>query len=103
MGIAQLAASLSNVFWRWAERLAWAGALAMLIGWAVIRLSGGIGAQLALREFATAQAQRQPGAPDQRLWSAKRVSAWRDTLSVPEPAPLAILRLPRIGLEVAVL
>jgi sortase A len=31
------------------------------------------------------------------------VHAWRETLSGQAPAPLAILRIPRIGLEVAVL
>jgi sortase A len=42
-------------------------------------------------------------APDQSLWSASRVSAWRDALSEPARVPLAVLRVPKIRLEVAVL
>ena len=41
--------------------------------------------------------------PDQSLWSQARVSAWYKALSEPVPAPLAVLRIPKIRLEVAVL
>jgi sortase A len=41
--------------------------------------------------------------PDQSLWSPLRVGAWRQALSEPAPAPLAVLRIPKIRLEVAVL
>jgi sortase A len=43
--------------------------------------------------------------PDQSLWSPERQRAWRET-AVDEsaaPAPLAVLRIPSIALEVAVL
>ena len=42
-------------------------------------------------------------APDQSLWSPVRVSAWRKALGEPAPAPLAVLRIPKIRLEVPVL
>ena len=45
----------------------------------------------------------QAGTPDQSLWSPNRVSAWRKALSDPAPAPLAVLRIPKIRLEVPVL
>ena len=45
----------------------------------------------------------QAGTPDQSLWSLARVSAWHEALSEPAAAPLAVLRIPKIRLEVAVL
>lgn len=41
--------------------------------------------------------------PDQSLWSSDRVNAWRAALSEPAPPPIAVLRIPKIGLEVPVL
>jgi sortase A len=69
-----------------AERLAWiAGALA-----------------LAVWTAAAADRAAQPP-PDQRLWSPERVQAWQETQKQTAPIPLAVLRIPRLGLEVAVL
>jgi len=43
------------------------------------------------------------GSPvDFRLWSAKRISAYEDSLLKKTDAPLAILRIPKIGLRVPV-
>lgn len=42
-------------------------------------------------------------AQDLSRWSADRVRAWRDTQTTEPPPPLAILRIPRIGLVVPVL
>jgi sortase A len=42
-------------------------------------------------------------AQDMSRWSADRVRAWRDTQTTEPPPPLAILRIPRIGLVVPVL
>lgn len=41
--------------------------------------------------------------PDQSLWSSIRVSAWRDAVRGPAVVPMAVLRIPKIRLEVAVL
>jgi sortase A len=90
--------TVSNSF-RWAERVAWAGGLALVTWWVVFQATGTIGARLALQQFV----ELRSGPPDQRLWSAKRVQAWRDTLTLRGPPPLAVLRIPRIGLESAVL
>jgi sortase A len=46
---------------------------------------------------------RQAGAPDQTLWSPVRVSAWQAALTEPAAAPLAVVRIPKIRLEVPVL
>jgi sortase A len=42
-------------------------------------------------------------AVDQTLWSAKRIAHYRDSLELAMPAPLAVLRIPRLTLEVPVL
>jgi sortase A len=106
---------------RWVERLAWAGGIALLAWWTIMTAAGTLGADRAMRQFAAMRsasragdpvAARGTGAigaslatplPDQRLWSEKRIRAWRDTLYQHGPPPLAVLRIPRIGVEVAVL
>ena len=45
----------------------------------------------------------QPATPDQSLWSQVRVKAWLKASGEPGPAPLAVLRIPKIRLEVPVL
>jgi sortase A len=57
-----------------------------------------------LSRFAVLKAAApQSGTPDQSLWSPNRVSAWHKAVSDPAPAPLAVLRIPKIRLEVPVL
>ena len=41
--------------------------------------------------------------PDLSLWSPKRIRAWQLASAAPEAAPLAVLRIPKIHLEVPVL
>src|SRR5262249_39976269 len=54
-------------------------------------------------ETLRAAEQLQAASPDQALWSPQRIKAWREALAGDEPAPLAVLRIPRIHLEVPVL
>jgi sortase A len=91
--------------WVRAERFAWVVGIAAVALWSVLAVSGAVGARQELQRFAAAQAAAGAvaSAPDQRLWSAARVRAWHDTQTRPSPAPLAVLRVPGIGLEVAVL
>ena len=56
-----------------------------------------------LERFATLQALAKKEAPDQSLWSPTRVTAWHRLLSESFPAPLAVLRIPKIRVEVPVL
>jgi sortase A len=88
-----------------AEALAWVSGILALSVWAAVSFVGAVGAQQELERFAERQPiNLQPAAsPDQRLWSTERVVAWRDTYDRESPTPLAVLRIPRIGLEVAVL
>lgn len=92
--------------WLWAERLAWLGGIAAVGLWSVLSVSGTVGARRELQRFAASQqpaAPVVPSPPDQRLWSAARVRAWLQSQEQQAPAPLAVLRMPSIGLEVAVL
>jgi sortase A len=91
--------------WLWTERLAWAGGIAAVALWSLISVSGAIGAGRELQRFAETRSAAASVAspPDQRLWSVARVRAWQDTQQQHAPAPLAVLRVPGIGLEVAVL
>lgn len=92
-------------YWLWAERAAWASGVAALTLWVVAGASGIAGARRELQRFEALQSGGAPSvqSPDQRLWSPERVRAWHDTLKRDAPAPLAVLRIPRVGLEVAVL
>jgi sortase A len=93
------------------ERAAWAIGLAALAVWGAATLTGIAGAREDLARFAALHAAdgqrratlRAPGTPDLTQWDLERVLAWRSALTRPAPAPLAILRIPGIGLEVAVL
>jgi sortase A len=80
------------------ERACWALGLAGLVWWGTHQLWVASSAREDVRHLAALRV-----APDQSLWSASRVSAWRDALSEPARVPLAVLRVPKIRLEVAVL
>jgi sortase A len=87
------------------ERLSWCLGIAALGLWAAASVTGTVGARREVARFSALQAAAVADAasPDQSLWSPKRVRAWRETQSRTAPAPLALLRIPRLGLEVAVL
>lgn len=73
-----------------------AGALAVSMV-ALARLDGELGRQTAIEGFETAAR-----VPDQSLWSPERVRDYEASLSIVKDAPLAILRIPELGLEVPV-
>ena len=87
------------------ERLSWSLGLAAIGVWMAATVSGTIGARREVARFNALQAAAvvEAAAPDQSLWSPERVKGWRETQAQKSPAPLALLRIPRIGLEVAVL
>jgi sortase A len=88
---------------RLAEKATWAFGLAGLAVWGIFQLGVAQSARHDLDRFRTARARTTSEAPDQSLWSMHRILAWRNTLNDPFPAPLAVLRIPRLRLEVAVL
>jgi sortase A len=91
--------------WLSAERAAWATACVCLAGCATFYFGGVAGARRDLERFATLQSAQslETAPPDRTLWSPERIHAWEKALQDPSPAPLAVLRIPRIQLEVAVL
>ena len=93
-----------------AERAAWAFGLTALAIWGLANLSRTVGSGRDLETFAALRAagsQRttliSTTPPDLSLWDLDRVHAWRDSLVQAAPAPVAILRIPKVKLEVAVL
>jgi sortase A len=91
--------------WLSAERTAWALGAVCLATWGALYIDGVTGARHELERFAVLQAAvSQPAVkPDLSLWGSERISAWRRASSGPAPAPIAVLRIPKIRLEVAVL
>lgn len=89
--------------WSIAEAAAWTIALVALSIWMFALVSGHAGRREEMRRFAASQALHASDSPDQRLWSPERIRAWSDAHKQPSPAPLAVLRIPRIDLEVPVL
>jgi sortase A len=87
-----------------AERTSWALGLAGLVWWSAFHVNVATAARQDVERFAALQAiALQERTPDQALWSSDRVNAWRTALSEPAPPPVAVLRIPKIALEVAVL
>ena len=103
--------------WVVVERAAWILGLGAFAIWAALYVAGVLGSQQDLQRFAALRASQltqpapaenarslpQVATPDLSLWDLKRVTAWRATLTRPAPPPLAVLRIPRLRLEVAVL
>ena len=93
--------------WAWllAERTAWAVGVVCLATWGALNIEGMMGARRELARFAALQAAAplETASPDLSLWDHERIIAWRSALSEPAPPPLAVLRIPKIRLEVAVL
>src|SRR3954463_9491122 len=87
-----------------AERTSWALGIAGLVGLGVFHVRAASATRNDLERFRALQAAAgQTGTPDQSLWSPVRVSAWRAALIAPAPAPLAVVRIPTIRLEVPVM
>jgi sortase A len=85
-----------------AERASWAIGLAGLIWLGAYQIEVATSARQNLDRFAALQPPPLAD-PDRSLWSAIRISAWHDAMREPAAAPLAVLRIPKIRLEVAVL
>jgi sortase A len=88
-----------------AEHIALAIGMVCLITWGALHIEGVRGARHELERFAVlrAAAAQQLAEPDLSLWDRERIGAWRRASSAPAPLPLAVLRIPKIRLEVAVL
>ena len=85
-----------------AERISWVIGLAGVIWLGAYQIEVATSARQNLDRFAALRPPPLPE-PDQSLWSAIRISAWHDAIREPAAVPLAVLRIPKIHLEVAVL
>ena len=87
-----------------AERACWTIGIAGLAIWASYYIGTTMWARRDVERFAVLRAGAPGGAaPDLTLWSPERITAWQKASSDGAPVPLAVLRIPRIHLEVAVL
>jgi len=87
-----------------AEKASWTLGVAGLLGLGVFHVWTVTSTRADLERFRALQGgARQASAPDQTLWSPVRVSAWQAALTEPAAAPLAVVRIPKIRLEVPVL
>ncbi len=95
----------SGLWWLFAEGFLWTLALTLLSTWAAFRLAGAAEARHELARFAVLEAssQLETAMPDQSLWSPARVKAWQSAVNDPAPAPLGVLRIPRLKIEAPVL
>jgi sortase A len=97
--------------WLIVERVAWIVAAVCLVGVGTFYVAGVAGSRLELERFSVLQAAQgrgdhrelAAGSPDRSLWSPERTQAWQTALAEPAPQPLAVLRIPRLRIEVAVL
>ena len=87
-----------------AEGASWAVGFVGLAVWASFHIGNATRTRQDLDRFTAHQvAAAHPAAPDQSLWSPVRVRAWLKVSNEPAPEPLAVLRIPKIRLEVPVL
>jgi len=90
--------------WRTAEAIAWVTALVCLSVAGVRYVEGLTGSRQSLSRFAELQAAAQLyTGTDFTLWSEARIDAWRKASRLPRPAPLGVLRIPRMQLGVPIL
>lgn len=79
------------------------------MAWGWFQLQAATSTRHDLERFAVERAVAQQSgpsierSPDQLLWSPTRINAWRGAIAEPGPAPLAVLRIPKLRLEAAVL
>ncbi len=94
------------------ERVLLASGLLMLALYGAARIDGAMASRSALHRFeneqlrSTGSAERvgsEAAKPDFSLWSEKRISGYYDSLHSEVSPAIAILRIPKIGLEVPVL
>ncbi len=91
--------------WRFVERAAWTIGILCLAFWASLYFTGAAGARRAVADFVEARQAGPAGivSPDLSLWSPNRIQAWKDSFRGAAPEALAVLRIPRIQLEVPLL
>jgi sortase A len=89
-----------------AERLLLGIGLLLVAVWAAARFHASLASDAAIKRFYAEKLANPDAAPasevDFTLWSAKRITAYKGSLTAKKDLPLAILRIPKINLEVPV-
>jgi sortase A len=89
-----------------AERILLVIGLALLAGWAAARFHGSMASDSAIKRFyantSSISGSSSSAEVDFTQWSPQRITAYKDSLAVKKDLPLAILRIPKIHLEVPV-
>ncbi|HKW01961.1 MAG TPA: class D sortase [Vicinamibacterales bacterium] len=89
---------------RHVERAVWAAGIVCLLAFAGLRFGGTWSAARDVAAFrADGQSAPVEPRPDMSLWSPVRIQAWKDSHARTAPAALAVLRIPKIKLDVPVL
>ena len=103
MGIVHSARTASPI-WLAAEALCLVLGAGCLLYVGVHYVDGVLARRAALDRFAELRALgRRTDTPELTLWSPQRIAAWQRSLTLPREEPLAVLHIPRIGLDVPVL
>ena len=102
VGIAQSRRTASSI-WVAAETLSLVLGVGCLLYVGVHLIVGMTARRAALDRFAELRALGRTDTPELTLWSPGRVAAWQRSLTLPREEPLAVLHIPRIGLDVPVL
>lgn len=88
---------------RLTEGASWTFGLVGLLWWGAFQAGAATSTRQDLERFAALRAASEAGASDRSLSAPEPVAVWRAPLLTSAPAPLAVLRIARIGLEVPVL
>lgn len=93
---------------KWIERGAWLTGLTGLTIWAAAVVVRQTGSRQELQRFERARETAAPAvihvnAPDTGLWDPKRIVAWQESQKDASPPPLAVIRIPSVGIEAPVL
>ncbi len=91
---------------RLAERILLVIGLSLLAGWAAARFHGNMASDAAIKRFhadaSLGQGSETTAVVDFADWSPQRIAAYKESLAAKQDLPLAILRIPKIKLEVPV-
>jgi sortase A len=88
---------------RLAEGASWTFGLVGLLWWGAFQAGAATSTRQDLERFAALRVASEAGAPDRSLSASEPVAVWRASLLESAPAPLAVLRIARVRLEVPVL
>ena len=86
-----------------AERACWTIGIVALAAWGSYYVGAAMWARRDVERFSILRAGGPGATPDLTLWSPKRIAAWQKASNDQGPVALAVLRIPRLRLEVPVL